>query len=329
LDQSLERGVHFLDTAEMYPVPPSAATYTETERIIGRYFQARPDVRQRWIVATKVAGPSRAMPWIREGRSVVSEQDIVTACESSLKRLHTDYIDLYQLHWPSRSLPVFGGLYFEPNSHETPTVVREAMEVQLAALNSLVKAGKVRAIGLSNETPFGLHAFVNLAKEMGTAPIASVQNPYCLTNRSYENGLDESCHHLNVAMLAYSPLAFGVLTGKYDEMGFVSADVSAQQPSLMKGRMDRYARMQAQRWARPEALFAAKRYNQLARDHGLSPTQMALAFCYQKSSITSTIMGCTSATQMHECYDALSVNLSPDLLREIDALRLTMRDPAQ
>jgi len=183
----------------------------------------------------------------------------------------------------------------------------------------LVQAGKVRAIGLSNESPYGVHEFVRLAEQLGLPRVATVQNPYCLINRSYENGLDETCHRLNVDLLAYSPLGFGLLTGKYDDTGLVGDH----------GRMALYDSMKAQRWGRPEALAAAQRYNALAREHGLTPSQLALAFCYRNPKVASTIIGVTSLAQLDECLDAWDVQLSPELLKSIDAIRWEHRDPAQ
>ncbi len=312
LDRSLARGVNFLDAAEMYSVPAKAETCGATETIIGNWFAKNPGVRQKLVVATKVAGPARGMPWLR---GEVSKAGIIEACEGSLRRLQTDVIDLYQIHWPARNVPAFGALYFDPaKDRAAPTI-----EAQLEALAELVKAGKVRAIGLSNESPYGVHEFVRLAEQLSLPRVATVQNPYCLINRSYENGLDETCHRLNVDLLAYSPLGFGLLTGKYDDTGLVGDH----------GRMALYDSMKAQRWGRPEALAAAQRYNALAREHGLTPSQLALAFCYRNSKVASTIIGVTSLAQLDQCLDAWSVELSPELLKQIDAIRWEHRDPAQ
>lgn len=312
LDRSLERGVNFIDAAEMYSVPAKAETCGSTETIIGNWFAKHPGSRQKLVLATKVAGPARGMPWLRPE---VSKAGIIEACEGSLKRLQTDVIDLYQIHWPARNTPVFGGIYFD-GSKDRPM---PSIEVQLDAMAELVKAGKVRAIGLSNESPYGVHEFVRMAEQMGLPRAATVQNPYCLINRSYENGLDETCHRLGVSLLAYSPLGFGLLTGKYDETGLVGDH----------GRMAIYDSMKAQRWGRPEALAAAKRYNTLARDHGMTPSQLALAFCYRHPKVASTIIGVTSLAQLEQCLDAWDTTLSPELLKAIDAIRWELRDPAQ
>jgi len=317
LDRSLARGVNFLDTAEMYAVPASAETCGATETIIGNWFAKNPGVRQKLVLATKVAGPSRGMPWIREGTGMTA-QDIQASCDASLKRLQTDVIDLYQIHWPERNVPAFGVLYYDPAKERSTTSIHE----QLEALGQLVSQGKVRHIGLSNETPYGVHEFVRLAEQHGLPRVATVQNPYCLINRTVENGLDETMHRLGVSLLAYSPLGFGLLTGKYDQSGFEGPDAPKE------GRIARYESMRKQRWGRPEALAAARRYNQLARDHGLTPTQLALAFCYTKWQVASTIIGVTSVAQLDEDLDAYGTTLAADVLAEIDRIRWETRDPA-
>jgi aryl-alcohol dehydrogenase-like predicted oxidoreductase len=319
LDRSLERGVNFIDTAEMYAVPPKAATFNATEKIIGNWLTQRPGVRQKLILATKVAGPSRSMPWIRGGSPDLTGADILAACDGSLKRLQTDVIDLYQIHWPVRSVPAFGGIYYQPASGDEGT----SIHAQLEALHTLVQAGKVRAVGLSNETPFGVHEFVRLAEQYGLPRIVTVQNGYSLLNRSVENALDETMHRLNVSLMAYSPLSFGLLTGKYDDTGLTGPGTS---PSA---RLTQFESTRKQRWGRPEALAAAKRYSALAREHGLTPTQMALAFCYTKWQVASTIIGVTSVAQLNECLDAWGAVITPELSKAIDALRWELRDPAQ
>ena len=319
LDRSLERGVNFIDTAEMYAVPPRAETYNATEKILGSWFASRPGARERLVVATKVAGPSRNMPWIRNGSQDLTPADIEAACDGSLRRMGIEMIDIYQIHWPVRHAPIFGGMYFEP-AKDNPALT--SIHAQLEALGRLVQAGKVRAIGLSNETPYGVHEFVRLAEQHGLPRVATVQNPYCLVNRSLENGLDETLHRLGVSLLAYSPLAFGLLTGKYDASGLTGPDAPKD------ARIARYESVRKQRWGRPEALTAARRYNALAHEHGLTPTQMALAFCYTKWQVASTIIGVTSLAQLDECLDAWGTTLSPELLAEIDKIRWDNRDPA-
>jgi aryl-alcohol dehydrogenase-like predicted oxidoreductase len=317
MDASVDMGVDFIDTAEMYSFPPSAAGYTRTESIIGRWLAQRPGMRQRITLATKVAGPSR-YAWIREG-APFKAQTIIEACDASLKRLQTDVIDLYQIHWPARTIPMFGTQYYNPANEDMSQI--ESVEAQLRAMEVLHKAGKVRAFGLSNETPWGVMEFVRLAEQHGLPRIASVQNPYCLNNRVVDNGLDEVLHRCKVSLLAYSPLGFGLHTGKYDDTG-LEVDASV-------GRMGRFAPVRGQRWGRPEALAAARRYSALAREHGMTPTQMALAFCYTRWSVASTIIGVTSLAQLKEDVAAWGTQLSPEVLKAIDVIRWELRDPGQ
>lgn len=319
LDRALERGVDFLDSAEMYPVPGRRETYSRTESILGDWFVARPGVRERVVLATKVAGPSRNMDWIRNGSRNLSAAEIVQACDDSLRRLKTDRIDLYQIHWPNRNVPMFGAIYFDPANDEACSSVAE----QLQAMATLVQAGKVCHVGLSNETPWGVCEFLRVAEQQGLPRIVSVQNPYALVNRVVDNGLDEVLHRTGVSLLAYSPLGFGTLTGKYDG----PEGVDPSRPEL--GRIARFESMRKQRWGRSETLEAARRYNALARRHGLTPTQMALAFCYRNWRVTSTLIGVTTVAQLDENIDAHDTRLEPELLAAIDAVRWELRDPAQ
>jgi aryl-alcohol dehydrogenase-like predicted oxidoreductase len=317
LDRALERGVNFLDTAEMYSVPPKAETYGSTETILGHWFAQRPGARAKVVLASKVAGPARGMNWVRGGKADVTTADIEQACHDSLRRLQTDVIDLYQIHWPNRNVPLFTSMYFDPARDQPQTSIHD----QLEALGKLIKAGKVRAIGLSNETPWGLMEFIRVAEQHGLPRVVSVQNPYGLTNRVVDNGLDEAMHRNGVGLLAYSPLAFGALSGKYDQRGF--------DDPASRGRIAVFERFRTQRWGRPESLAAARRYNALARTHGLTPTQMALAFCYGNWRVASTIIGVTSVAQLDECIEVWGTVLDKELLSAIDKVRWEMRDPAQ
>ena len=319
LDRALDRGVNFIDTAEMYAVPTRAETYGATEAIIGNWFAKHPGARQKVVLASKVAGPSRGTPWLRGGRSDVTTQDIIDSCNASLKRLKTDVIDLYQIHWPVRHVPAFGSMYFDPAKDIEVTSIHD----QLHTLSDLVKAGKIKTIGLSNETPYGVHEFVHLAAQHNLPRVATVQNPFCLINRTVENGLDESLRRLGVSLLAYSPLGFGQLTGKYDTSGFTG------EQSPKQARLAKFETMQKQRWGRADALAASRQYNALARQNGMTPTQMALAFCYTNWRVASTIIGVTSVAQLDECLDAWGTSLSTEVLAEIDKIRWVHRDPAQ
>ena len=318
LDRALERGVNFIDTAEMYAVPARRETYGATEVIIGRWFAARPGARARTVLATKVAGPARGMDWVRNGSDNLKPAEIAQACDDSLRRLQTDVIDLYQIHWPNRNVPAFGAIYLDPAKDRAFTSIHD----QLEALGALVKAGKVRHVGLSNETPWGVGEFLRLAELHGLPKVVSVQNPYALVNRIVDNGLDETLLRTGVSLLAYSPLGFGTLTGKYDGPGFDPA-----QPAL--GRIARYESVRKQRWGRAETLVAARRYNALAREHGLTPTQLALAFCYTSWRVASTIIGVTTLAQLDDNLAAWGTTLSPELLAAVDRIRWELRDPAQ
>jgi aryl-alcohol dehydrogenase-like predicted oxidoreductase len=316
LDRGVAAGINFLDTAEMYSVPPRAETFGSTEAIIGRWLAARPGMRGKIVLASKVAGPSRGMPWVRGGEGLTGA-DILASCEASLRRLQTDVIDLYQIHWPERHVPSFGDLYYRPEKETSKTTIYE----QLEAMKKLVREGKVRHIGLSNETPWGVHEFVRVAEQFDLPRVATVQNPYSLTSRAVDNGLDETMHRLGVSLLAYSPLAFGALTGKYDAGGLDA-------PEVRQSRLSKFERMRGQRWARPEALAAARRYSALARQHGLTPTRMALAWCYSNWRVASTIIGVTTIAQLDEDIAAWGTKLAPELIAEIDKVRWEIRDPA-
>ena len=318
LSHAVERGVTFWDTAEMYAVPPRPETFQVTETYIGNWIAKNPQLRQKLTIATKVAGPSRGMPWVRGGAMDVTAADIVAACDGSLQRLKTDVIDLYQLHWPTRNVPLFGMMSFDPSKDRVVT----SMHTQLEALGQLVKAGKVRAVGLSNESAYGVCEFVRLAEQHGLPRVATVQNAYSLLNRTHENGLDEAMHRLNVSLLAYSPLAYGLLTGKYDASGTTGPDAPAN------ARITLFESTRKQRWGRPDALAAARRYNALAQANGLTSTRMALAYCYTKWQVASTIIGVTTLAQLDEDIDAYGTVLAPELLKAIDAIRWEMRDPA-
>ncbi len=315
LGRALELGLNFVDTAEMYSVPVRAETFGLTESIMGRWFARTPGARHKLVLASKVAGPGRGMPWIRP---TMKPADIIASCEGSLKRLQTDVIDLYQIHWPERHVPSFGSLYYDPARETSQTPIQQ----QLEALAQLVRDGKVRYIGLSNETPYGVFEFVRQAEQHGLPRVVSVQNTYCLLNRVVDNGLDETMHRLGVSLLAYSPLGVGLLTGKYDAGGTDGPDAP------QGARVARYESVRKQRWGRAECLTAARRYNALAHSHGLTPAQMALAFCYTNWRVASTIIGVTSLAHLDENIAVWGTRLAPEVLAGIDKIRLEVRDPA-
>lgn len=316
LDYALSQGINFIDTAEMYPVPPKAETYTRTESMIGTWLKHQ--ARDKIVLASKVSGRNRGIAWIRGGDDSLTRNNIRSAIEGSLKRLQTDYLDLYQIHWPERNVPLFGQYQFDPANEfhaNGEKKVWEPIRTQLETLAELVQEGKVRHIGLSNEYPWGVMEFLRIAKEHGLPRIASIQNCYNLMNRGMEFGMSEVLYRENLGLLAYSPLAFGHLTAKYID-----------NPQA-KGRVTQFLGY-AQRYTKPGVLLASAAYAKLAREHALTPAQMALAFVYHRWFVTSTIIGATSMTQLKENIGAWDVQLSPELLQKIETLHLTMMNPA-
>jgi len=308
LDLAVSLGVNFIDAAEMYPVPPRAETQGLTEGYIGSWLKHQR--RNELVVATKIAGPSRGFAWIRNGPHV-NREHITAAIEGSLKRLQTDYIDLYQIHWPDRYVPMFGATSYDiAEEHDTVPIAE-----QLQALADMVKAGKIRHIGLSNETPWGVSEFVKCAEKMGLPKIITVQNAYHLMNRGFETGLAEVCHHTKVGLLAYSPLAFGHLTGKY------LADPNAS------GRITLFPGF-GQRYAKPNVPAASKEYVRIAQEAGLTPATMALAFARTRWFTGSVIVGATNLHQLKENLDSADVVLSAEVLEKIEAVHKVYPNPA-
>jgi len=315
LDYAVAQGINFIDTAEMYPVPPKAETYTRTETMVGNWLKHQP--RDKIILSGKVAGPRRGLGWIRGGPPSLDRANIRAAIEGSLHRMQTDYIDLYQLHWPERNVPMFGQYQFDPAQEFENGQQKEWVSIrnQLETLDELVKEGKIRYIGLSNEQPWGLMEFLRIAREYDLPRVATVQNCYNLINRGMEFGMTEVLYRENIGLLAYSPLAFGHLTGKYID-----------DPQAV-GRVTMFLGY-AQRYKKPNVGPASAAYAALARRHGLTPTQLALAFVYQRWFVSSTIIGATSMTQLQENIAAWQTRLSPEILQEIEALHLTYMNPA-
>lgn len=301
LDLAVSEGINFIDAAEMYPVPPRAETQGLTERYLGNWLSRR-GRRDDLIIASKVAGPGNGLNYLRNGPRLVRNQ-IREACEQSLKRLQTDYLDLYQVHWPDRSTNFFGQLGYRHNPDEEATPIEET----LSALTELVAEGKVRHLGISNETPWGTMTYLRLAEQKGWPRLASIQNPYNLLNRTFEVGGAEIAHREQVGLLAYSPLAFGVLTGKY---------LDGRQPE--GARLTRYTRFS--RYAGTRAEAATRAYAALARRHNLSLTQMALAYVNGRDFVSSNIIGATSLEQLRENIGSASVRLNDDLSQAIEEL---------
>lgn len=309
LDYALAEGINFIDTAEMYAVPPRAETYGASERIVGKWLARQP--REKILIATKVAGPARSLGWIRNGPPALDRANIRSAIEGSLQRLNTDYVDLYQLHWPERNQPMFGEWQFKPEQERVCTPIRH----QLEALGELVKEGKIRQIGLSNEHPWGIMEFLRIAEELGLPHIVSTQNAYNLLNRTFETGLSEVCHRTHVGLLAYSALAFGHLTGKY----LVNPD--------SPGRLTQWPAF-GQRYNKPNVLPAVAAYAALAGRHQLTPTQLALGFVHSRWFVSSTIIGASSLAQLQETLPATRTPISEELLAEINEIHLRYTNPA-
>ncbi|PWW31622.1 NADP(H)-dependent aldo-keto reductase [Chromohalobacter israelensis] len=297
LDRATAAGINFIDTAEMYPVPPKAETQGRTEAYIGSWLKAR-GKRDDLILATKAAGPG--LDHIRGGPRLTRDH-LHRAVDDSLARLQTDYINLYQLHWPDRNANFFGKLGYQHDESENATPLAESLQ----ALKELVDAGKIRAIGLSNETPWGVMQSLRLADTLGVPRVASVQNPYNLLNRSFEVGLAEIAHREDVGLLAYSPLAFGALTGKYLD--------GARPP---QGRLTLFERFQ--RYTSDLAEKAIHAYVDIAREHGLDPAQMALAYVNSRSFLTSNIIGATTLDQLESNLASETLTLDDSVLEAIE-----------
>lgn len=313
LDLALDRGVNFIDTAEMYPVPPKAETQGRTEAYIGSWLAARGG-RDRLVLASKVAGRS-PMTWMRDPASGLAESrldraQIVHALEQSLRRLRTDHLDLYQVHWPERATNFFGKLGYEHAERENCVPIAETLEV----LGDLVRAGKVRHVGVSNETPWGTMEYLRLAAGGGGPRIVSIQNPYNLLNRTFEIGLAEIAIREQAGLLAYSPLAMGVLSGKY---------LNGARPA--GARLTLFDRFQ--RYSTPEAVLPVARYVQLAQDNGLDPAQMALAYVASRPFVTATILGATSVAQLDADLKSAELVLDAEVLEVIETIHTEQPNP--
>jgi len=314
IDYALDQGVNLIDTAEMYPVPPKADTQGSTERYIGSWLAKHPGAREKIVLATKIAGPARQPHnprHIRGEQNQFDRANLTEALNGSLERLHTDYIDLYQLHWPDRSTMTFGRPTYPWIDDEYTVPIEETLSI----LAEFVKAGKIRHIGVSNETPWGISQFLRAAERLGLPRIVSIQNPYSLLNRTFETGLSEFSHRERIGLLAYSPLAFGWLSGKY-ERGARPAGA----------RITLYERFQ--RYSKPQAIQATSAYVALARRYGLSPAQFALAFVNSRPFVTSNLIGATSLDQLRENIASIDVTLPEAAFAEIDALYEAHPNPA-
>ncbi|MDP2160754.1 MAG: NADP(H)-dependent aldo-keto reductase [Flavobacterium sp.] len=308
LDYAVSRGVNFIDTAEMYPIAAKEATLGHTERYIGSWLKSR-GKRDDLVIATKIAGPNRGMGYIRQPLDF-SAKSIREAVDLSLKNLQTDYIDLYQLHWPERVMNMFG----QRGISTIDTNWKENFFDILTVFDELIKAGKIRHIGVSNEAPWGVMKFISESEKHNLPRIATIQNPYSLLNRLFEVGLSEICLRENVGLLAYSPLGFGVLSGKHLEK------------TVPNSRIDLFP--QFTRYTNANATKATKRYQELAQDNALTLAQMALAFVQHQSFVTSTIVGATTLEQLKTNIDSHQVVLSEKILKEINLIQESIPNPA-
>ena len=309
MDYSFENGVNFFDTAELYSVPPTADSYGKTEKMIGNWFSQKKN-RDKIILATKVAGPG--CEWIRGGGNNYSEKKISEAIEGSLKRLKTEYIDLYQLHWPERSTNCFGRREFVLRDDEGKW---NKFEDILITLEKFIKSGKIRHIGVSNETPYGLTKYLDLAKNKNLPRIVSVQNPYSLVNRTYEIGMSEISIREKCGLMVYYPLAAGALSGKY-----------------RNGQMPKNSRMSLfkgwERMINPLAMKAYDEYHKLAKECNITMVQLAQAFVNSRSFVTSNIIGATTMDQLKENIGSVSINLNKEIIEKINLIHNNNPNPS-
>jgi len=310
MDYAVENGINFFDTSELYAIPPKEKTYGKTEEIIGNWFQKRNN-RKKIILASKIAGPG--LRWIRGGENQFSPRSIEEALNNSLKRLKTDYIDLYQLHWPERDTNYFGELNYEHNENEKKWNKFDSI---LKTLKKFIDEGKIRYIGLSNETPWGFSKFLQIAQEKKLPRIVSVQNPYNLVNRTYEVGMSEISMREKAGLLAYSPLAAGYLTGKYR---------NNQMPknSRMDLFYDNYPRYHNERTYK-----AVDEYFNIAEKHKVSLTQLSQAFVNSRDFVTSNIIGATTMKQLKENIDSINISLNQKIIDEINLIHENIPNPA-
>lgn len=310
LDYALAAGINLIDTAEMYPVPPRPATQGLTEQYIGSWLKLRRK-REKIVLASKVTGPVRNNDCTIRPQQALDRKNIRAALDASLKRLNTDYLDIYQLHWPQRTTNYFGQLSYQYSDEKTTITLLETLE----ALAEQVRAGKIRYIGVSNETPWGVMRYLQLAEKHELPRIVSIQNPYSLLNRSFEIGLSEISQHEGVELLAYSSLAFGTLSGKY---------LNGAKP--LGARNTRFSRFT--RYSSAQSQLAIAEYVALAKKHRIDPSQMALAFVRQQPFVASTLLGATTLEQLKTNIDSFDLILNQELLQALDEIHSRFTIPA-
>lgn len=308
MDYAFEKGINFFDTAEMYSIPAHKETYGSTERIIGTWLQ-KTGKRDEIFLASKIVGPSPSYSYMRE-KLDFSPNSIKVALEQSLERLQTDYVDLYQLHWPERKMNMFGQRGFKVQEDAWEDNIQSVLET----LDGFIKQGKIKHIGISNESPWGMMRYLEESKYHNLPRIKTIQNPYSLLNRLFETGLSEMCLRENIGLLAYSPMAFGMLSGKY---------LQGMQPHYRMALFPQYGRYYSENCKK-----ATQLYQEIAQKHGLSLTQMALAFVNQQEFVSSTIIGATTIEQLKENIASIDVVLSNEIIAEINAVQAVIPDPA-
>lgn len=309
MDYAIEKGINFFDTAEMYSVPARQETYGSTEKIIGTWFK-KSGKRADVVLASKIAGPNPNFTYMRN-KNDFSAASITHALEHSLQRLQTDYIDVYQLHWPERKTNYFGQRGFKVQED----VWEDNIYAVLETLDGLIKQGKINHIGLSNETPWGIMRFLEESKYHNLPRIKTIQNPYSLLNRTFEMGSSEICIRENLGLLAYSPMAFGVLSGK-----FLSGE------SHPNARINLFP--QFSRYNSAQSTEATRLYQKIAHENGLTLTELSLAFIEQQQFVTSTIIGATTMEQLKENIDTIKISLSDEIVKAIDAVQAIIPNPA-
>ncbi|MDA7673137.1 NADP(H)-dependent aldo-keto reductase [bacterium] len=311
MDYAIERGINLFDAAEMYPVPPMAETCHETERIIGTWFAKRPEMREKVVLATKVVGPGAHVKHIRNGKPRLDHANIIEACDASLKRLQTDHIDLYQLHWPERPVPLFGGRDYAHPKEDSSIPIEET----LSALPELIATGKVRHVGISNETPWGAMKYLQLSETNTDLPrMVTIQNSYNLLNRVFDAGLSEVCYQEGMRLLAYSPLAFGRLSGKY---------LNGKQPKKARCTLwERFARYNG-----PNSDAAIAEYVKIAKEAGLDPAQMALAWINGREHVASNLIGATTMEQLKANIDSVDIELPGEVRKAIETVHHRIPNP--
>lgn len=311
MDYALDQGVNFWDTAEMYSIPGRAETYGATEKVIGTWFK-KTGKRDQVVLATKIVGPSPGITWVRDGKVDFSKASILAAVETSLQRLQTDYIDLYQLHWPERRTNYFGKKEFKYSASDP---WQDNMQEILETMQGLVKQGKIRHFGISNETPWGFSRYLNLADKHNLPKVQTVQNPYSLLNRTYEIGMSEISIREKAGLIAYSPMGFGMLSGKFHK--------GTDKPTDRINKWKNY-----NRYSSELSKKATGQYLDIAEAHGMTLAEMALAFVSTRPFVTANIIGATSMVQLKENIGSIKFDISKELMKEINAVHQEISNPA-